>query len=190
MTLEHSFQENFSRDLENMFFIKEDQKLIEKLRALKKLGETKEELSRISGIKNDVVLQKLVDLNVRPETLASITLVPLVEVAWADGTVDEAERNAVLKAVEHLGFASGSTDYELVLQWMTHKPSPALLEAWVHYIAGLCEELSEEERTRLKEDLLGHTREVAMTSGGFLGLGNKISKEEAAVLSRLENAFG
>jgi hypothetical protein len=183
------FQEGLSRDLEDMFFINEDKKLIEKLRAMKKLAETKDELAKVSGIKNDVILQKLVDLNVRPETLASITLVPLVEVAWADGKVDEAEKKSVLTAVERLGFLRGSTDYELVVQWMTHKPSPALLEAWLHYITGLCEELSKEEKAKLKDELIGHTREVAMASGGFLGLGNKISREEAAILSKLEGAF-
>jgi hypothetical protein len=189
MAQDSGFQDGLSRNLVDMFFVKEDRKLIEKLRAMKKLTETKEELSKVSGIKNDAILQKLVDLNVRPETLASITLVPLVEVAWADGSVDEAEIKSVLTAVERLGFPQGSTDYELVVQWMTHKPSPALLEAWLHYIAGLCEELSKEEKNRLREELIGHTREVAKASGGFLGLGNKISREESAVLSKLEDAF-
>jgi hypothetical protein len=184
-----NFQENLSRNIVDLFFIKEDQKLIEKLRVIKRLNETKEELAKISGIKNDQILQKLVDLNVRPEALASITLIPFVEVAWADGRVDDTEKQAVLDAVEHMGFQKESTDYELITRWMTHKPSPAILEAWIHYIQGLCEQLSDEEKNILKADLIGHAREIAIASGGFLGLGNKISKKEADVLARLENAF-
>jgi hypothetical protein len=186
-TFSHS--ESLSRDLENMFFLKEDQKLIEKLRLMKQLKETKEELSRISGIKNDAVLQRLLDLDVRPETLASLALVPLVEVAWADGSVDANEKKAVLAAVEKMGFAKGSTDYDLVMQWMSHRPDAALLSAWMHYIEGLCEQLSITERVELKTDLVGHIRDVAMASGGFLGLGEKISKPEADMLAKLESAF-
>jgi hypothetical protein len=189
MAHETIFQDSLSRNLEDLFFIKEDQKLIEKLRTMKKLQETKEELSKVSGIKNDKVLQKLVDLNIRPETLASLTIVPLIEVAWADGTVDDKERTAVLKAIEHLGFAKGSTDYELAFQWMTHKPDSELLTAWIHYIEGLCEQLSDAEKIALKTDLVGHAKNIAEASGGILGLGNKISKEEAEMIAKMEKAF-
>ena len=51
-----------TRDLESAFFLKEDQKLIAKLREMRKLEETKQNLSEVSGIKNDRILQKLVDL--------------------------------------------------------------------------------------------------------------------------------
>jgi hypothetical protein len=189
MNPKSALQDSLTRNLLDSFFLKEDQKLIEKQRAMRKLKETKEELAKASGIKNDAILQKLVELNVRPETLASLTLVPLVEVAWADGSVDENEKKAVLAAVERHGFSKGSTDYDLVTQWMTHRPAPALLEAWMHYVQGLCEQLSPEEIKTLKEDLVGHTRNIAMASGGFLGLGNKISKSEEDILKKLEGAF-
>jgi hypothetical protein len=182
--------EKVSQNLLDSFFIKEDQKLIEKLRAMRKLAETKEELLKVSGIKNDAVLTKLVELNVRPEALASLSLVPLVEVAWADGSVDEDEKKAVLKAVEQLGFAKGSADFELVLQWMEHRPAPQMLEAWMHYIEGLCEKLTIPEKKGLKEELVGHSRAIATASGGFIGLGNKISKAEDGILKKLESAFG
>jgi hypothetical protein len=189
MALDQGFPSSLSSGLENLFFLKEDQKLIEKLRTMKKINETKEELSKVSGIKNEKILQKLVDLKVRPETLASITLVPLVEVAWADGSVDDSETKAVLDAMEEMGFSKGGNDYEIVVQWMTHQPAPELLEAWTHYIQGLCEQLSPEEKKTLRHDITGHTRDVAMASGGFLGLGNKISEEESLVLARMERAF-
>jgi hypothetical protein len=178
-----------SQNLLDNFFINEDQKLIEKHRAMRKLAKTKEELAKVSGIKNDAVLQKLVELNVRPEALASLSLVPLVEVAWADGTVDEDEKKSVLDAVDRIGFSKSSNEHDIVIQWLAHKPSPDLLEAWLHYIRGLCEALSPEEIKSLKNDLIGHARAVAMASGGFLGLGNKISKSEEEMLKKLEGAF-
>jgi len=184
-----NFNENMRETLDDLFFKKEDEKLINQLKAMKKLKETKEVLSRVSGIKNDHILDKLIELNIRPETLTSLTLVPLVEVAWADGSVDDNEKAELLASAEKMGFAKGSSEYEILSQWMTHKPSKDLLTAWIHYVEGLCEKLSAEEKKELKKDMVDNTRKIAMASGGFIGLGNKISKAEASVLDQLEKAF-
>jgi hypothetical protein len=184
-----NFDGNMSEKLDDLFFLKEDQKLIDQLKALKKLKETKEALSKISGIKNEHILQKLVELKVRPETLASLSLIPLVEVAWADGNVDDKEKDLVLSCAIKMGFHMGSPDYNILSQWMTRRPSVELLNAWIHYIQGLCEKLSSKEKGELRKELIENTRAVAMASGGFLGLGNKISKAESVILEKLENAF-
>jgi len=180
---------NMSERLDDLFFLNEDKKLIEQLKIMKQMKETKENLAKVSGIKNELILEKLVALNVRPETLASLSLVPLVEVAWADGAVDEREAKAVLASAEKMGFLKGRADYEILLNWMNHRPSDELLDAWIHYIQGLCEELSDEERSELKKDLIENARNIANASGGFLGLGNKVSESEAAILEKLEKAF-
>jgi uncharacterized membrane protein YebE (DUF533 family) len=97
----------FSRQLEDAFFLKEDKKLIEKYKQLKKMEETKQRLAEVSGIKDEAILKKLVELKIQAETVASLALVPLVEVAWADGDVDESEKEAILMAVEKSGVAKG-----------------------------------------------------------------------------------
>jgi hypothetical protein len=181
----------FSKPLEDAFFSSQDQKLIEELRALRKMKETRESLSRISGIKNEAVLDKLVSLNVRPETLASLCVVPLIEVAWADGTIDEKERKAILSAAEKTGFKQGEIDHDLIKQWMTHKPPSEMLTAWIHYIQGLCEQLTSEEKKSLQAEIIGHAKTIAEASGGFLGMGigNTISKAEKDMLMKLDSAF-
>ena len=90
------------RALENAFFLQEDMKLIERQRELGKLRETRRNLARVSGIRDEKVLDHLMALKIRPETLASLVLVPLVEVAWADGRLDEKEKKALLHAARHL----------------------------------------------------------------------------------------
>jgi hypothetical protein len=184
-----NYSGDMSEKLDDLFFQKEDQKLIAQLKVLKKLKETKAALSEVSGIKNEHILQKLVELQVRPETLASLSLIPLVEVAWADGTIDSKEKELVLACAIKMGFPKGSPDYEILSQWMTHRPSTELKDAWIHYVHGLCEKLTIEEKAELKKELIENTRSVAMASGGFMGLGNKISKSESEVLKKLENAF-
>jgi len=95
----------------------------------------------------------------------------------------------VLAAASKSFVSKDSPDSTLLQQWMEHKPSAKLLEAWRHYIKGLCAELSQHQKTALKNDFIGHARQVAEATGGFLGLGNKISKPEKEILEKLESAF-
>lgn len=173
------------RSLEDAFFLAQDKKLMEQLAKMKKMKETKENLKKVSGIENEAVLQKLVDLNIPPQIVASLSIVPLVEVAWADGEVGKREKEIIVKAA-HLDSA---IDRELLASWLAHKPEPKMLEAWTHYLCGLCEKLSAKERKLLRDTLLAHAYDVAKAEGGFLGLGSKISKKEKAMLDKLEDAF-
>ena len=174
--------------LENAFFLQEDKKLIEKLQQMQKMQETKEALRAVSGIHNDHVLEKLVKLDIQPQTVAALAVIPLVETAWADGHVDQKERQAILSMVEGHGVKKGSIDHGLLEDWLGHKPSPKLLDAWVHYVEGLCQALTPEERNEFKETILHDVRAVAESSGGFLGLG-KSSGPEKAMIQKLEKAF-
>jgi hypothetical protein len=177
------------RKLEDAFFSKEDTRLIEQLALMEKMKESKESLRSVSGIKNDAVLEKLVSLDVRPETLVSLGLVPLIEIAWADGAIDAKEREAMLKAVVDAGFDKGSINYTLIENWMTRRPPKEMQSAWVHYIQGLCGSLSEEEKKNFCKKIVDRATEIAEASGGFLGLGKKISKAEQKVIDTLRAAF-
>jgi hypothetical protein len=177
------------RRLEDAFFLQRDKALIEKQRAMKEMKATREALAKASGIHNEEVLGKLVELGVRPETLAPLSLIPLVEVAWADGSLSKSEETAVLNAAAGMNIKAESAAYDLLRQWLRNKPSAAMLEAWAHYVQGLCEKLTGEEKTLLKKEIIGQAREVARASGGVLGIG-AVSEEEKAALAKLEKAFG
>ncbi|RPJ84886.1 MAG: hypothetical protein EHM13_02805 [Acidobacteria bacterium] len=189
MAPENELLGNRARTLEDRFFLEQDRVLMEKHRELKKMEETRLALASVSGITNQGVLQRLVDLNVQAETLASLAVVPLVEVAWADGRVEDKEREAIMRASAETGIREGSPDYQLLDRWLAHRPGPDLLEAWRHYIEGLCELLKPEERESLRADLVDRAKRVAEAAGGFLGLTSKISDSERRVLEALEEAF-
>ncbi len=178
-----------TRTMEDAFFYEKDQNLIEARNALEQLQETKENLAKVSGIRNDAVLDKLVALDIRPETLATLFAIPLVEVAWADGDMHEKERDELFKFAERAGVRSKNLNPKIISVWLKHKPDPALMEAWEHYIQSLSAQLSEEERQTLKQDVMTDARTVAQAAGGFLGFGT-LSESERQVLSRLEAAFG
>ncbi|MBU0713819.1 MAG: TerB family tellurite resistance protein [Verrucomicrobia bacterium] len=177
------------RCLAEQFFKKHDAILIEQYNQLDQMKRNHEALAAVSGISNPMVLKKLAEFEVSPHVLASLAVIPLVEVAWASGKVNDSERKAVLAGAAGTGIARGSMDYALLDEWLKHRPPPKLLEAWRHYISGLCETMSAEERETLRSDLFTLARRVAEADGGFLNLVSKISAEEQAVLDRLESAF-
>lgn len=174
--------------LEDAFFLAQDSVLIERLHAMQKMKETKEALAAVSGITNDAILSRLVELDVRPETAAALATVPLIEVAWADGEVDSSERDAVLSHANAKGIRPGSMEHELLRRWLTHRPPSSLLDAWRAYLAGLCERLDEAERALLRQELLHAADATARSSGGLLGLGS-VSKVEQEMLDRLAASF-
>lgn len=186
---EEFFIDRRSKELENAFFLEQDKKLIEELRQMRAMEESKEALREASSITDDRILAKLVELDIHAEMVAALAAVPLIEIAWADGKLDDREKEAVLKAAAGSGIEPGSHCHTILSQWFTHKPGPELLTAWTHYIEGLREALSGEELQALKEDLIERARAVAEASGGFLGLTSKISAEEQDMLERLEQAF-
>ena len=177
------------RSLEEEFFRREDARLRENLRQAAQRESTREALARASGIKNPTVIDRLIALDVHPETVTALSLVPLIEVAWADGSLDANERAAILERVDNAEFAPGSPARGLLEGWLTRKPDPKLVEAWAQLVAGLGEQMSREDMAALKAGLLDRARAVAGASGGFLGLGSKISDAEADVISRLDRAF-
>ena len=188
MDNKHVMLQTRARTLEDLFFLEQDRILIEQLHQMEKMKETKESLAKVSGITNQDVLQKLVDLDIRPDVVAALALVPLVEMAWADGEIDEKEKAAILKADSQC-FPPNSPDLEILKQWLEHKPASNLLQAWMFYIKGLCEQMSASQKAALRTEIIGHARQVAQAAGGFLGLGNKISEAEQKMLDRLDAAF-
>jgi hypothetical protein len=174
------------RSLEEEFFRREDQRLMARLNELKAAETARDALAAATGITKPAVLEKLMELGIRAETVAALSLVPLVEVAWADGSLDAKERGAV---IEHAGVAAGSSERAMLEAWLDRRPDPKLLTAWTHLVQGLCDHLAPEEATRLQKGLLARAAAVAAASGGLFGVGSKVSRSEAAMLTQLEAAF-
>jgi len=180
--------ENWGKDLVEQYFNKQDKNLIEQLIAKFKAIKTREELSRITGIKSKWVLQKLMDLGVQPQMMMVLTLVPLLEVAWADGHISKEERELILKEASKTGIEDGTEAYMLLSNWLETKPENQLFTSWNVYVEGLCNELSANQIVDFKNDVLARAKAVAEASGGILGIG-KVSKSEKLVLEKLETPF-
>lgn len=178
------------KGLEEEFFARHNARLRARLRERAQAMAEKEALAKTSGIADDAVLDHLLGLGVSAETVAAFSLAPLVAVAWADGRIDTKERDAVLAAVREVtGCEAGDEPCQLVESWLRREPPARQLEVWTEYTTALMETLDPEARAAFRGEVLGRARRVAQATGGFLGLGRRISKSEADVLREMERAF-
>jgi PIN domain nuclease of toxin-antitoxin system len=150
---------------------------------------SRETIAAVWGMTDDELVGKLADLGLDAETVAAISLTPLVEVAWADNDADKKERIAVLEAAAKYGLARGDVSYLLLEGRLGERPSELLFETWKDYLDLLARNLDPQTMSTLKAELMNRARNVAEASGGILGLGSKVSKAETEMLEKLEGAF-
>ena len=174
--------------LEDEFFHKQDQQKLAQMKDKLSSQATKDELRKVSGMTDDEVLDKLVTLGLSGKTVAALSLVPLIYVAWADGAIQDNERDAILHGAAGKGLESGSPGYELLSSWLDKKPDDSLFDAWEGYIGSLTAQLNDEQTRLLKKQVLNFASLVAGSAGGFLGMG-KVSGSEEKALARIEGAF-
>jgi hypothetical protein len=176
------------RTLEEEFFHKESERKLGELREQLARQSSRQELQDASGISDPLLLDRLMKLGVTAETSTLLNLVPVIEVAWADGTIQSEEREAILSGAKNEGIAEGSPAHGLLLGWLQTRPASSLFEAWLGYVRDLTAELSAEQTAVLSARVSSFARGVAEAAGGFLGIGS-VAGSEQKVLDRVEEAF-
>jgi hypothetical protein len=178
-----------ARDLEEEFFAEENKRLLEVMRHKARQQQRREALVAVLGTDDDVLIDSLQRLDIEPETVLALTLVPLVVVAWADGRLEPEERDAVVRAAEEQGVRSGTPAGDMLASWLAHPPSHGLIDAWKRYAEVLWAGLGVDERKAWRDRTIGRARRVAEATGGFLGLTSKVSATERAALDDLESVL-
>lgn len=170
--------------LENQFFAKVDQELVEKLR--QQLAS--EELGKSLGITDPKLGISLVNLGLTASTCTAIRLAPLVAVAWADGSIEPTERKAVLDAAATAGIPADSPALKVLANWLAVPPSSELLSDWCQYVSTLLGKLGPTEAEAFRQGVINGIKNVAQASGGVLGWGT-VSDGESKIMKTIEAAL-
>ena len=88
------------RSFEAVYFSRKDEELVDKLKRVFHQKVDKQSIRDTTGVTDENLLDGLVELNLNGELMAAFNLLPIIEVAWADGEVDEKETRAVRAAAE------------------------------------------------------------------------------------------
>ncbi len=175
-------------NLEEAFFAAQNAHLLERMRKKAEHAQRRDLLRRVVGIDDDAFLDRLILLGIGPERAMVLRLTPLVFVAWADGTIDDRERDAILRAAAKQGIAAEEMAKQVLGDWLMRKPDPRILELWKQYIRQVWGRFTPEEQEQMRHNLLAAAREVAKAAGGFLGI-KSVSPAERKMIEDLESVI-
>lgn len=178
------------RGFEADYFRKQDARLLAKLRERSALGEVAQALAEKLKVDNAELLRHIAELGITRETGAAMLVMPLIQVAWAEGQVSEAERDTVLSLAAARGIDPGSPAYAQLEAWLKKRPSDELFATALEAMKDGLAVLPAAEREERVKGIVEAAHKVADASGGGLlklvGLATGVSHDETAVLDAIQ----
>ena len=177
------------RGEETDYFRRADATLIEKMRARAQLSEIAQALADKLRVDDPELLRRVAELGLDRETGTAILVAPLVQVAWADGHVSEAERSIVLELAASRGLVAGMPAHDKLLEWLRERPSDAVFETALEVMRVGFSVLPAAERDERITSLVAACRRIAEASGGglvrLIGLSHGVFGAESATLDAI-----
>jgi hypothetical protein len=172
------------RALEEEYFRKKDRELLDKMRQASAAAAARRELSEKSGLQDPQMLEELQALGFTPETVVLLPLVPLVQMAWVEGGVSDAERKLILQLARTRGIEEGGAAARQLEAWLSNRPDPKVISSAVRLIRATLDSAASGVVPRVADDLVSYCEQIAAASGGMFGI-NRVSSEERALLSTI-----
>jgi hypothetical protein len=181
-------QETFDemrRAKEAEYFHKKEQELIEQLRRRAQRETERQEMAKGAGAADEEILRTLQELGYTRETIGLLHLVPLAQVAWASGSVTLQERDLVLRLSEWRGVEKGGPAWEQLNRWLDERPTDEFFLTTLRVIRHILDSDTEKPYVPSRADLISFCIRIAKVSGGFMGMGDKISEGEQIALDQI-----
>lgn len=167
---------------EEEYFRKQNAALAEKLKTRLSLKQ--------AGISDENLIDELAKLGFTADSVRALFLVPLIQVAWADGRMQDQEKETILSLLEHHGIEKGSEAYTLVSHWISKEPVDEKFTLAKTLIEPILEDLRKTDGGKTADWILEASRKVAEAAGGVFGIGNKISSEEEDLIRQIADRLG
>ncbi len=121
-----------------------------------------------------------------------VILLPLIQVAWADGTVQSAERALILDIAEKHRLL-GSDGGRILEGWLMNAPTHDYLERGRRCLIALAaragHDLGDSLNERTLAEVLEMCERVAEASGGLFGLLWSVDEQERAAITEIAAAL-
>lgn len=174
---------------EEEYFYAREQDLLAKLRKKAESEAQRQGLGEATGIGNEEILEILREMGFDRETVVLLFLIPLLQIAWSDGHLEAKERALILEASHAYGIKEDHPAYQKLQGWLHAKPPKEIFERALRVIGEIMSFQTAEQRDIIEHKLVDACERVAAASGGFLGLGSKVSAAEKAILKRVATAI-
>lgn len=175
---------------EDEYFKKQDLEKIAEARRAEQLASIRQQEQssiQVALNTNEEVAAEALALGFDGATARVLPLVPMIQMAWIDGTVSKKERERLTTLAEGFGIQKDTPAGEFLEILINERPSDVFFGRVTQVIARM---INEEPKFWKSESLLSLCREIAETSGSFFSLRDPISSEEGELLAALAAYFG
>lgn len=178
------------RDEEEEYFQREDAEKKAKIRRQRQLEalqqQERAEIARTLETSEEIA-EEAMELGFDAETARVLPLVPMIQIAWADGKVTRAENAEVEAKAAQFGVHPDTAAHDFLELLLDEEPSDLFFERVnqvIHHI------VDEDPGGDIRSNVLDWSKAVAEASGGFFGMANPISKAERKILDEFAELFG
>jgi pSer/pThr/pTyr-binding forkhead associated (FHA) protein len=126
------------------------------------------------------LFEMLRHMGLRRASAPVLSLLPLIEVAWADGVIQQGERDLIL-SIARYQFDFPDDGLDMLDAWLSYCPRQDYLERGRQVLRALADDTKVGVSIDSLEHILGFCDDVAKASGGLFGVGRVHHREREAL---------
>jgi len=174
---------------EDAWIREQERDRLEKARQEEQRRAWRARLAQVVGVSDEKFLDDLEEHGFAPETVPLLFTSPLFLVSWSDGEVSQEEREAILDAARRRGLDPKTPAWARLEGWLAARPGPSFFEFAFTLLKRMLDS-NPEAKPQMAKGILEEAVRVAAASGGFFGVGSRISGKERTVLERIAADLG
>lgn len=148
------------------------------------------EMTASLGVPDEELLDALAIVGYDRDTIGLVDLAPLIEVAWADGHVTEAQRTLVVAVASERGVLKCPVIGHQLMAWLAASPPDRFFRVSICAVRARCDLLEPGQADAFCRRLVEDCVRVAAASRAWFGVGPKVSARARAALDHIAAALG
>lgn len=173
------------------YFFQLDRELIEGMRRRAASQQERLRMAEASHIFEPAILEALENLGFDHDTVTLLFVVPLVQVAWADGSVSQIEHDHIFAVASLRGTAADSPAFGRLAEWLNRRPPEEFFEGALNVISAVLSILPPAEREACRQAIVLCCRDAAAAPCHVIGWVSRVcvAKRKAIehISARLES---
>jgi hypothetical protein len=145
-------------------------------------------MANATGIEDKELLRRMRNLGLDSESVVAMKFFPIAMVAWASGTVTEAERQNAEQAILSSDLIGNGKAIEQFRLWLVEKPCEQWWPLWEEYVQATSTAVVADLPMSKGKRIWQLAQRVAVASGGVWGFG-AICAAEQRILKRIKQTY-
>ena len=133
--------------------------------------------------------ERMLLLGFDAETASVLYLLPLIQVAWANGSVSRAERAKIMRILRLREIPQGCRAWQLCESLLLSRPTEAFLQNSRQLLQAVLKSKGRAVEAQVERELIAMCLDVAEVSGGIFGFGGRVSGAEEEAIRAITATF-